>query len=155
MPGKKPAWNHVANMTTLHYIPYTVGISKPNTFSLSWKFRAQIWIRIQTNQTTFVAFLSPSIQMTGSNLVLGHNNFHMPITVAARSKEWTVFVRLNAGPVDSNSIQGMNVYVRLFCIYVVLCVGRGLTTDWSPVQGVLPTVYRTKKVKKRPRSKRL
>jgi hypothetical protein len=36
----------------------------------------------------------------------------------------------------------MNVCVHLFCICVVLCVGSDLATDWSPVQGVLPTVYR-------------
>jgi hypothetical protein len=41
-----------------------------------------------------------------------------PITVAARSKAWTVFVRSNAGVVDSNPTQGMDVYVRLFCVYV-------------------------------------
>jgi hypothetical protein len=39
---------------------------------------------------------------------------------------------------------------RLFCVYVVLWVGSGLATDWSPVQGVLPIVCRIKKVKKRP-----
>jgi transposase InsO family protein len=41
------------------------------------------------------------------------------------------------------------------CVYfvcVVLCVGRGLATGWSLVQGVLPTVYRIKKLKKWPRS---
>jgi hypothetical protein len=42
--------------------------------------------------------------------------------------------------------------VRLFCVYVVLCVGSGLATGWSLAQGVLPTVYRIKKLKKRPRS---
>jgi hypothetical protein len=31
--------------------------------------------------------------------------------------------------------------VCLFCVCVVLCVGSGLGTGWSPVQGVLPTVY--------------
>jgi hypothetical protein len=30
----------------------------------------------------------------------------------------------------------------LFCVYVVLCVGSGLATGRSPVQGILPTVYR-------------
>jgi hypothetical protein len=39
--------------------------------------------------------------------------------------------------------------VRLFCVYVFLCVGSGLATVWSPVQEVLPTVYRIKKLKKR------
>jgi hypothetical protein len=34
-----------------------------------------------------------------------------PITVAARSKVWTVFARSNAGIVGSNPTQGMDVYV--------------------------------------------
>jgi hypothetical protein len=75
----------------------------------------------------------------------------VPITVAAPSKAWTVFARSNAGIVGSNLTQGMDVCVRLFCVCAVLCVGSGLTTGWSLVQGVLPTVYRFKKLKKRPR----
>jgi hypothetical protein len=63
-----------------------------------------------------------------------------PITVAAGSKAWTLFARSNAGIVGSNRTQGMDVCVRLFCVCVVLCVGSGLATGWSPVQ-VLPTVY--------------
>jgi hypothetical protein len=35
----------------------------------------------------------------------------------------------------------MDVCVRLFYVSVVLCVGSGIATGWSPVQGVLPTVY--------------
>jgi hypothetical protein len=38
------------------------------------------------------------------------------------------------------------------CVCVVLCVGRSLATGWSPVQGVLPTVYGWRNWKKRPRS---
>jgi hypothetical protein len=30
------------------------------------------------------------------------------------------------------------------CVYVVLCLGIGLATSWSPVQGVLPSVKRSK-----------
>jgi hypothetical protein len=30
--------------------------------------------------------------------------------------------------------------VCIFCVYVVLCLGRGLATGWSLVQGVLPSV---------------
>jgi hypothetical protein len=30
----------------------------------------------------------------------------------------------------------------LFCICVVICVGSGLATSWSPVQGVLSTVHK-------------
>jgi hypothetical protein len=44
------------------------------------------------------------------------------------------------------------------CVYsvcIVLCVGSSLATGWSPFQGVLPTVYGIKKLKKRQRSKGL
>jgi hypothetical protein len=50
--------------------------------------------------------------------------------------------RSNIGVVGSNPTQGMDVCVRLFCVCVVLCVGSGLTTGRSPVEGVLPTVYK-------------
>jgi hypothetical protein len=46
----------------------------------------------------------------------------LPITVAAQSEPWTVFACSNAGIVGSNPTQGMDVCVRLFCVYV-LCVG--------------------------------
>jgi hypothetical protein len=75
-----------------------------------------------------------------------------PITVAELSKARTVFARSNAGIVSLNPTQGMDVYVRLFCVYVAPCVSSGLATGWSPVQEVLPTVYRIKKLKKGPRS---
>jgi hypothetical protein len=55
----------------------------------------------------------------------------------------------NAGVVVYNPTRGMDVCVHLFSAYVVLCVGRGLATAWSPVQGVLPTVYRMTKPKMR------
>jgi hypothetical protein len=36
------------------------------------------------------------------------------------------------------------VYVRLFCVFVALHLGSGLATGRSVVQGVVPTVYRSK-----------
>jgi hypothetical protein len=52
-----------------------------------------------------------------------------PITVAARSKARTVFARSNAGIVVSNPTQGMDCrFVCIYCVRVVLCVGRGLAT---------------------------
>jgi hypothetical protein len=72
--------------------------------------------------------------------------------VVVRSKAWTVFARSNAGIVGSNPTQGMDVCLPLFYVCVVLCIGSGLATGWSPVQGVLLNVYRIKKLKKRPRS---
>jgi hypothetical protein len=41
--------------------------------------------------------------------------------------------------------------VCVYSVCVVLCVGSGLATDWSPVQGVLQTVYRLKKQKNKNR----
>jgi hypothetical protein len=76
----------------------------------------------------------------------------LPIAVAARSKAWTVFARSNAGIVGSSPTQGMDVSLCLFCVCVVLRVSSSLATGWSPIQGVLRTVYRIKKLQKRPRS---
>jgi hypothetical protein len=59
-----------------------------------------------------------------------------------------VFGRSNDGVTDLNPTWGMDVCVCLFCVCAVLCAGRGLATGWSPIQGVLPTVYRIKKVEK-------
>jgi hypothetical protein len=78
-------------------------------------------------------------------LILFIYTLSLPITVAARSKTWTIFARSNACIVGSNPTQGMDVCV-------VLCVSSGLATSWSPVEGVLPNVYRIKKLQKWPRS---
>jgi hypothetical protein len=79
---------------------------------------------------------------------------YKPIRVAARSEAWTVFARPNAGTVGSKPTQVMDVcIVCVYSVFVLFCVGRGLATGWSPVQGVLPTVYTIKKLKKQPRSK--
>jgi hypothetical protein len=66
-----------------------------------------------------------------------------PVTVAARSTAWTVFARSNAGIDGSNPARGMDICVRLFFV----CVGSALATGWSPVQGILPTVYGLKAAK--------
>jgi hypothetical protein len=56
------------------------------------------------------------------------NMFRRPISVAARSNTRTVFARSNTGIVGSNATQGIDVYVRLFCVSCVLCVYSGLAT---------------------------
>jgi hypothetical protein len=45
----------------------------------------------------------------------------VPITVAGRSKVWIVFALSNTGIVGSNPTQGMDVYVRLFCLCCSVC----------------------------------
>jgi hypothetical protein len=59
-----------------------------------------------------------------------------------------MFARSNTAIVGSNSSQGMDVCVRLVSACEVLCVGSGLATGLSPFRGVLPNVYRIKKLKK-------
>jgi hypothetical protein len=56
----------------------------------------------------------------------------MSITVTVRSNAWTVFVHLKYGVAGSNRTRGMDVCVCLFCVCLVLCVGSGLATGWSP-----------------------
>jgi hypothetical protein len=88
-------------------------------------------------------------------LVISGGKFKLWLTtVVTRSKAWTAFARSNAGIMGSNPTQSMDVYVRLFCVCAVPCAGSGLAMDWSPVQGVIPIVYRIKKLKQRPKSKK-
>jgi hypothetical protein len=56
----------------------------------------------------------------------------LPVIVVARSKTWTVVARSNTGIVVSNPTRGMDICMRLFCVCVVLCLGRGLATGWWP-----------------------
>jgi hypothetical protein len=51
-----------------------------------------------------------------------------PITVAARSNALTVFPRSNTGVVGSKPTRGMDVCVRLFCVCISLCAGKGPAT---------------------------
>jgi hypothetical protein len=48
----------------------------------------------------------------------------------------------------------LKAWMSVLCAFILClccsCVGRGLATGWSPVQGVLPIVYRIKKLKKCP-----
>jgi hypothetical protein len=68
-----------------------------------------------------------------------------PITVAARSKAWTSSLARTLGSWIRIPLKAwMSVCVYSVC--VVLCVSSGLAMDWSPVQGVLPTVHRIKKL---------
>jgi hypothetical protein len=53
------------------------------------------------------------------------------------------------GIVALNLTRGIYGFTRIFYVCVVLCIGRGLATGWSPVQGFLLTVYKIKKLKSR------
>jgi hypothetical protein len=66
----------------------------------------------------------------------------MPVTVVEKSKAWTVLARLDAGIVRSNPTRGMDVYVYVYVysMFALSCVGKGLEMGWSLIQGVLSTV---------------
>jgi hypothetical protein len=70
---------------------------------------------------------------------------HGPTTVAAQSNIWTVFTLSNCGIVGSNASRGMDICKCVYSVFVLSYV-----EDWSLVQGVLPTVFRIKKLKKWP-----
>jgi hypothetical protein len=74
--------------------------------------------------------------------IFAHGNESSPVTVSERSEEYTVFTRSQTGIVGSNPTQGIDIWCvcAFLCVCVVLCLGRGLSTSWSPVQGVLPSV---------------
>jgi hypothetical protein len=115
------------------------------------------WIIFKTSvrtsqETQYVSATKPNRLMLFRETVAVYcenHTEHTPTTVGARSKAWTVFACSNAGIVSSNPTPGMDVCILLFCVCVVLCVGRGLATGWSRVQGVLPTGYRLGNWKKR------
>jgi hypothetical protein len=69
----------------------------------------------------------------------------LPPTVAERSKAWIVsFARTLWSWVRMPLRAWMfGLYMRLFCVCVVLCLGRGLATSSSVVQGVFPIVNRS------------
>jgi hypothetical protein len=93
----------------------------------------------------FIAYLTTlSVAHNIGRRIVATYDQWMPITVAARSKAWTVFGHSNHTP-------GMDVCVS-YPVRVVLYVASGIATGWSPIQGVLPTVYRITKLKKRPGS---
>jgi hypothetical protein len=52
-----------------------------------------------------------------------------PVTVAERSKVYTVFARSEAGTMGSNPTQGMDVECLCVCVLLCLCTGRGLATS--------------------------
>jgi hypothetical protein len=53
------------------------------------------------------------------------------VTVAARSKAWNVFARLNTGILGSNPARGMDVCMRLFCFRCPVLVAALRRADHS------------------------
>jgi hypothetical protein len=64
---------------------------------------------------------------------------HLPGTVAERSKAWIVFARSDGMIVGLNPTRA---WMSGVCVSFVLCLGSGLATSWSLVQGALHIVNR-------------
>jgi hypothetical protein len=57
----------------------------------------------------------------------------LPVPIVEWSKAWTILARLDAGIVGSNPTRGMDVYVYVYSMFVLSCVGRDLAMSWSLV----------------------
>jgi hypothetical protein len=68
------------------------------------------------SQHTITSFLNTPIRKSGLSRNYVGLLIITPVTVAARSKTWTVFARSNTGIVGSNPTRGMNICVCLFCV---------------------------------------
>jgi hypothetical protein len=106
------------------------------TFStiVSWSIRVKRWV-------VFIVFVCWSRHFKLEFLTLCKR--------AERSESCTVFARSEAVIVGSILTQGMNVWCvyAFLCVCVVLCLGSGLATGQSLVQGVLPSVKWLKRMK--------
>jgi hypothetical protein len=63
------------------------------------------------------------------------------ITVAPRSKASNVLARSTLGTWIWIPLEAW-ICVGVYCVFMLSCVGSGLATGWSPVQWLLPTIYR-------------
>jgi hypothetical protein len=59
----------------------------------------------------------------------------VPVTVAKRSRSYTVFARLEAGIVGSNPTQGMDVWC--LCVCMCMCVRVFCMKECSRVSGLV------------------
>jgi hypothetical protein len=80
------------------------------------------------------------VMQYGTGEIYGDCAIESSISVATRSKPWAVFACSNTWIVDSHLTQGMDVFVCVYSVFVVLSVGSGLATGWSLVQEVIPSV---------------
>jgi hypothetical protein len=111
------------------------GRQKPTTWT-SWTHKTFSSGRLSTHDFPQCPALPRGHNLADRGVFQKSNSPAFPIAVA-----WTVFTRSNTGIVGSNPTRGMDLYMLLFRVCVVLCVDSGLATGWSPVKGVLPTVY--------------
>jgi hypothetical protein len=80
------------------------------------------------HSNSWILFQIRSLFVPSTAFSAGHNS--------ARWKAWTVFAHLHAGIMGSNPTQDIDVWcVCVYSVCVVLCLGSGLATGWSPVQG--------------------
>jgi hypothetical protein len=79
---------------------------------------ARPWFEIP-KYTSEAAPLDPPWNNNINNNNNNNNRSASPIILAARSKAWNVFARLNTGIVGSNPTQGTNVCLLIFSVFVL------------------------------------
>jgi hypothetical protein len=87
---------------------------------------------------------------------------HSAIKIHGERRYGYIILYLGTNHIDRafwgmNCLRALGSWVRILLkawmsvvinsMFVLLCIGRDLATVWSPVQGVLPTLYRIKKLK--------
>jgi hypothetical protein len=101
--------------------------------------------RMQTRLTASVSQLPNEVIRTD---ILSKRRPQWPRSL----KAWTVSARSNNGIVGSNPTWGMEVCVRLFCVWAVLCASSGLATADPPFKESNRLRNRSWTKKKWPRS---
>jgi hypothetical protein len=128
-----------------------------------------IWLHVQSKTSADLYWamsacpyvsLSVEVRVLKLRLKKGHNLFLAPHDFISL----VIFGADHSGSVvkDMNCFRSLECWDRgleshwrnrclycvlLFFVFIVLCVGRGLATGSSPVQGFIRTVYRIKKLK--------
>jgi hypothetical protein len=105
---------------------------------------SHVWVKLDMRQFYFRSRGSPcnldylilSAYKPPQNSTISRNfsflTNEVPITAAARSKAWTVFARSDAGIVDSNSTQGIDICVCVYSVFVLSCV-----CSYRPCDGLI------------------
>jgi hypothetical protein len=105
--------------------------------SLSHNKIAELAILPRSYFVARFALTEPELSVWHFCFVFKSLHFFQP--VAAGSKTWNVFACSGNGIISSNSTRGMDV---CFCyLFVFSCVGSCHESGWSPVKGVLQTMY--------------
>jgi hypothetical protein len=117
-----------------------------NAHNGNWNFSFEIYLKITLIEIVLTLFTLK--KYTGFKCIVISLYLALVIYDNRRS-QWPRGVRHELSSLDPPlgswvripvKVWKFGVCMRLFCVCLVLCLGSGLVTGWSLVQGVLPTV---------------